>query len=461
MDGMPEEIMELIFSYLSPYKEYGVAACVCRRWHRIIEGMTKQLPCKFEQDLINAKIEWFGVAEGAQTTTLSPRTGQAVCYCDFTRSMYIFGGKSLFSSGAGFNDLLRLDMHSLLWQRPVVKGNIPTPKFGCSLDSYKHYLILFGGSYLPPSNTLHRGATEYSNDLHVYNVQSNEWKHKPFLSHECPAEIYMPKTCVISGHDDDELDVMLMYGGHFSSANLNTELNKDVWCLHLTTWIWVKQTLIGESSSEAFDLSKLTFNHLESTTYSSSVLALGLCPASKLPQVWLICRTGAAEWTVQSLVLSTDNPMLFSNINFHMPSLILGKTLIIFRSICSEQILPNFDTIMQPKYVRPKVDSLTKLNSSKNTTLTNNAVTTGTGSSSFVRSKIYMFLFDLSVVEYDGLVKCVSQLDSSGKLLPSFVGVGVASNVTAVMGRGEIILQSVVKSGKRSYMSLSLVRSAK
>ena len=454
MDELPEEILEAIFSHLSPYKEYGIVACVCKTWKRIIYGMSEELPFRFEQNILQGKIEWFSVVEGKQTTSVSPRTGQAVCYSDYARAMFIFGGKSLFSAGTGFNDLLKLDMHLLAWVRPIAKGAIPRPKFGCSLDSYKKYLILFGGSFLPPGNTLNRGTIEYSSDLHIYNLATGEWTYKPFLCEECPKEIYMPKTCIIDDHDDPDLDVMIMYGGFTSSVNV--EPNQDMWCLHLSSWLWEKQTIICENMAESFNISKTTFHRLNSNSYSSAVLVLGQSSIGFMPLVWTLCRTGVSEWTVQKLVISSNSSFLFSNINLYMPSLLLGKTLIVFRSTCSELVLPNMSKVCSPKVLHSNSDS------NMSTHANQHIGASPSNSVMPVRSKIFMYLLDLTEVETDGLVKCVSQLDNSvEKLLPSYVGLGISSNFTAVLGRGEIILHSTVKSGKRSYMSLSLVRGAR
>ena len=459
MESLPDEMLEVIFSNLSPYREYEIVACVCKRWQRLIFDMLKQLPILFEQNLKHGKIEWFSVEDGKQPVAISPRTSHSVCYSDYARSMFAFGGKSLLSIQCGFNDLLRLDLHLLSWQTIIPKGSIPPPKYGCSMDCYKEYLILFGGSYLPSTNTLHRSVKEFSNDLYIFNLEKSQWTHKLFLEEDCPNEVHLPKTCMIAGHYDDELDIMLMYGGYVNS--ISPEVNREVWCLHLSTWSWERQTLIGDISSETFSIEKITFNRLESKSYSAAVIALGQCPATKLPLLWLVCRTGAAEWTVQNLSLSPDPPLLFSNINSHMPSLILGKTLVVFRSTCSDQFMPNAQKLSQPKVLYSKFlndMAKKKLKYSENAAQNSNLVQRKV--SLAISSKVYMFLFDLSNVENDGIVKCVNQLEpTSAKLLPCFTGLGISSDLNAVIGKGEIVLQCAVKSGKRSYMSLSLLRS--
>lgn len=458
MDTLPEELLEKIFSYLSPYREYYVAACVCKAWNRILNGMIQYLPYKFEQDLKSGNIEWFSVVEGLQTTSVSPRTGHCICYNDYSRGLFVFGGKSVFGAGAGFNDLLQLDLQSLLWIRPIAKGSIPPPKYGCSLSSYKQYLILFGGSFLPPVNTLHRGVIEYSSDLHIFNIETHEWIYKPFLVAECPNAIYEPKTCIVTDQDDCELDILLMYSGIINSFEKRS--NTELWCFILSTWTWEKQIVIKEKEANPFELSKVSINQIKSSTYSSAVLVLGLSQETLLPLLWFMCKTGPAQWTVQKLELITDSPVLFTNINFDMPCLLLGKTLVVFRSTCLEQVIPSANEIKSPKCIFSKTVAKPTSKGVISSSLHSRHSLSTLSLQMPVRSKIYMFLLDLNLVETDRQVKCVPQIDHvTGKLDPSFIGSGITSSILAVIGKGEIILHSSVKSGKRSYMSLSIVRS--
>lgn len=43
MRELPEEVLEYILSFLSPYQEHKTAALVCKQWYRLIKGQ----PCPF------------------------------------------------------------------------------------------------------------------------------------------------------------------------------------------------------------------------------------------------------------------------------------------------------------------------------------------------------------------------------------------------------------------------------
>lgn len=40
MMELPEEVLEYILSFLSPYQEHKTAALVCKQWYRLIKGMS-------------------------------------------------------------------------------------------------------------------------------------------------------------------------------------------------------------------------------------------------------------------------------------------------------------------------------------------------------------------------------------------------------------------------------------
>lgn len=41
MVELPEEVLEYILSFLSPYQEHKTAALVCKQWYRLIKGMSR------------------------------------------------------------------------------------------------------------------------------------------------------------------------------------------------------------------------------------------------------------------------------------------------------------------------------------------------------------------------------------------------------------------------------------
>lgn len=53
---LPEEVLEYILSFLSPYQEHKTAALVCKQWYRLIKGRVRVL--------LQRKWEWARFAVG-------------------------------------------------------------------------------------------------------------------------------------------------------------------------------------------------------------------------------------------------------------------------------------------------------------------------------------------------------------------------------------------------------------
>ncbi|XP_076826181.1 F-box only protein 42-like [Clavelina lepadiformis] len=460
MDELPEEILEIIFSNVSPYKEYDTLSAVCKKWKRILNGMNKQLPINFENYVASGAIEWFKVEECSQSVVIAPRIAQVACYNDYTKSMFVFGGRSFSSSSSGFNDLIQLDLNSLTWMRPVVKGAVPPPKFNSVFESYKTYLILFGGSSLPPNNTLGRGSAKYTNDLYVYNIKSGTWTVKSFLPANCPPEMYLPQSCILMDDDDDSsMDTMVVYGGQ-KMALLN-QTNKELWCLNLETWVWQKQTLVGEPSPDSFfETSKSVICHLRLTAYSMALMILPHSPYTFC--AWLLFRSGWKEWTWKKIEILSGQYSPFFNLHQSIAQVQVGNKLVLFGNMCSEEYKPQLHKVSELRILKTSATTNVKtVRMKKNILNVMNSCSPGTSVHANTKG-LYIFLLDLQNIETENAVKWINQLDPiEQKLRPSFVGKEIPSNVTAVLGKGEIILHSAVKHGKKVCMSLYIVRGYK
>nr|CAB3260832.1 uncharacterized protein LOC100176102 [Phallusia mammillata] len=426
MECLPAEILETIVSYLSPYKEHNIAAMVCHKWNHVASEVATKLPLRLEEDLRSGIIKWTHV-NSDQTTTVTPRVGESVCYCDFTRSLYVFGGKCASNTMTGFNDLLKLDLHSLTWSRPIARGVFPPPKFGCCMQAYKRWLVLFGGSSLTPSNSLGRGSAEYSNDLHIYDTKTGSWKYKTFLQAESPPPLFLPSSCVLIDEDDPEMDLLAVYGG----TKMGLIRNEEMWCLNLTSLTWHKQVLNGAMPTKIFpDTSKGIFR-IKSQAYSMALLIID----RNLFGVWVLLRTGFNEWTYQAVEIAPSlkgySPKLnvISGRNFT----VVGETLVVLAH--TSDSLPD-DVPELTSHI-----SLPQRNSNN----------------SLLKNTLGLFLLDLKPFETDGMLQWVNQIDSSSKLLRNFVRNTSFSELHVIEGRGEVVLLGYRKLLKSSTMTLCTV----
>ncbi|MEQ2197843.1 F-box only protein 42, partial [Xenoophorus captivus] len=58
MAELPEEVLEYILSFLSPYQEHKTAALVCKQWYRLIKGVAYQCYHGFLRAVQEGNIQW-------------------------------------------------------------------------------------------------------------------------------------------------------------------------------------------------------------------------------------------------------------------------------------------------------------------------------------------------------------------------------------------------------------------
>ncbi|KAJ7397072.1 F-box only protein 42 [Pitangus sulphuratus] len=214
---LPEEVLEYILSFLSPYQEHKTAALVCKQWYRLIKG---------------------------------------ACYYDPNQSMYVFGGCTQSSCNAAFNDLWRLDLNSKEWIRPLASGSYPSPKAGATLVVYKDLLVLFGGWTRPSPYPLHQ-PERFFDEIHTYSPSKNWWNC--IMTTHGPPPMAGHSSCVIE-------DKMIVFGGSLGSR----QMSNDVWVLDLEQWAWSKPNISGPSPHPRGGQSQIVIDN-------ETILILGGC----------------------------------------------------------------------------------------------------------------------------------------------------------------------------------------
>lgn len=72
--------------------------------------------------------------------------------------LVLFGGYSCshdYEAEFNYNDVFTMNLCNLNWQKLDLKGNLPEPRYGHTMNVFKRRLYLFGGIY-------RSGATTYS-----------------------------------------------------------------------------------------------------------------------------------------------------------------------------------------------------------------------------------------------------------------------------------------------------------
>ncbi|KAA0711706.1 F-box only protein 42 [Triplophysa tibetana] len=269
MRELPEEVLEYILSFLSPYQEHKTAALVCKQWYRLIKG---------------------------------------ACYYDSNQSMYVFGGCTQSSCNAAFNDLWRLDLNSKEWIRPLASGSYPSPKAGATLVMYKDLLVLFGGWTRPSPYPLHQ-PERFFDEIHTYSPSKNWWN--------CIVTTQGPPP--MAGHSSSVIgSKMIVFGGSLGARQMSNE----VWVLDLEQWSWSKPIISGASPHPRGGQSQIVID-------VETLLILGGCggPNALLKDAWLL-HMSASTWTWEQVRVENEDhgaPELWCH-----PACKVGQCVVVF-----------------------------------------------------------------------------------------------------------------------------------
>ncbi|XP_062842461.1 F-box only protein 42 [Trichomycterus rosablanca] len=305
---LPEEVLEYILSFLSPYQEHKTAALVCKQWYRLIKGVAYQCYHGFLRAIQEGNIQWQSRTFPYPGTPISQRFSHSACYYDSNQSMYVFGGCTQTNCNAAFNDLWRLDLNSKEWIRPLASGSYPSPKAGATLVMLKDLLILFGGWTRPSPYPLHQ-PERFFDEIHTYSPSKNWWN--------CIVTTNGPPP--MAGHSSSVINnSMVVFGGSLGARQMSNE----VWVLDLDQWTWSKPAITGPAPHPRGGQSQIVIDN-------KTLLILGGCggPNALLKDAWLL-HIGATSWSWQQLRVENEEhaaPELWCH-----PACKVGECVVVF-----------------------------------------------------------------------------------------------------------------------------------
>ncbi|XP_060516603.1 F-box only protein 42 [Cylas formicarius] len=232
VEDLPEEVLEFILSFVSPYKDLHDCMVVSKKWRRCVLNVVKMKQRNLYKAINDFDIKWDRLTPVDMAPTITKRYSHTAVVHE--NSMYIFGGCTCAMTT--FNDLWRLDLSKRQWIRPLTMGTYPSPKACSSLIKYKNSLVLFGGWTYPPSYPLYQ-SWHLFNELHVYDIVANRWT--------CISTVNTPPP--VAGHSASVVgEWMIIFGGlQKPNTAVHCEKSNDIWKLNLETWTWHKQEVQG------------------------------------------------------------------------------------------------------------------------------------------------------------------------------------------------------------------------
>ena len=199
---LPNEIVEKIMSYLSPYGDLFDAKCVCHLWYRLISRICRQRVQNFSEAVRTGNLRIRRVTTKSRVSPL-PRFSHGCCIIG--TKMYVYGGCS--SSNTAFNDLYLLDLREGRWMRPRTSGSPPPPKECATVVVYDDRDIVIFGGWCQPARTGINSAAKFFDDLYIFNAISQSWSSPP-------VNLNGPRPCKRAGHGACAIGhKMVVFGG--------------------------------------------------------------------------------------------------------------------------------------------------------------------------------------------------------------------------------------------------------
>jgi len=286
---VPDEVLEHIFSFLSPYNDFKMAQLVTKRWNKVMLDVIALTRAHFARSVAERKIEWHHQPTNP-SPVISERHSHSATYTD--KSIYVFGGCT--PSSTTFNDLWKYDLASRQWIRPLALGTYPSPKACASLVAYNEQLVLFGGWSHPTPYPLHQAA-RFFKELHVYNPTNSRWAM--VIPHSVAGTLASPPG--LAGHAATMFGKdMVVFGG---SKGLGVSCD-DVWVLDCDEMCWRHEETVGSHPHARYGHSQLRLD-------PQHMLITGGCggPNMQFNDVWLLSM-GELPWRWQEMtILQPEN----------------------------------------------------------------------------------------------------------------------------------------------------------
>uniref|UniRef100_A0A672JGR5 F-box protein 42 n=1 Tax=Salarias fasciatus TaxID=181472 RepID=A0A672JGR5_SALFA len=272
MMELPEEVLEYILSFLSPYQEHKTAALVCKQWYRLIKGVAYQCYHGFLRAVQEGNIQWESRTYPYPGTPITQRFSHSACYYDSNQSMYVFGGCTQSSCNAAFNDLWRLDLNS--------KELLSISEAGATLVMHKDLLVLFGGWTRPSPYPLHQ-PERFFDEIHTYSPSKNWWN--------CIVTTHGPPP--MAGHSSSVIgSVMVVFGGSLG-ARVGSGPEQ---------WSWSKPPISGPSPHPRGGQSQIVIDDQRCSSWEA-------CGGPNLlKDAWLL-HMGAPPWRWQQLQVENED----------------------------------------------------------------------------------------------------------------------------------------------------------
>ncbi|KAI0980829.1 hypothetical protein GJ496_011719 [Pomphorhynchus laevis] len=259
--------LESIFLNLGIYRDFLNLSLVCRRWYHLVHRYARyrrsQLRSIFSNVTIKNADKYSRTckfkSEIIVPQSLHPYVRIHQSCCQWKNYIIMFGG-SYVGNDALFNDMWKFDITFYKWHRIQARKNIPSGRcraYLCPIYNNTHLLLYGGYSISARSSSTPGRELEFLQDLHIFDIQNNEWSEKPAGFGYIPVNSYDSSTCAVFVPKIDSLIVLSSSRPNDSAAD-NDQLpfvfnSTSVWGFSMSQCYWVKIETIAAPAVCLFD----------------------------------------------------------------------------------------------------------------------------------------------------------------------------------------------------------------
>ncbi|KAI1296868.1 F-box only protein 42 [Halotydeus destructor] len=316
INRLPNELLEYLLSYLTPYEDLEHCKWVCKRWKKLVEGARVTSKREFDSCLSSGKLQWSSFLPNSKAPPITGRSAHASCKVG--SKVYVFGGCT--PNHTTFNDLWVFHLSTRKWERKVTNGSLPQAKCYASMVHHDGHLILFGG-WTPtstPAPPFYVDGWKTYGTVHLYDIGSNCW-----IEQATTPSIW--SELGLSGHSATIIcsqygPLMLVFGGKSSRApglplqNADPPTNK-LSVLNLSTWTWSEPDLLNPEvmPSPRYGHSQEVVKAASNSAGVHHIIVAGGCsgPNNLKNDIWLLSYNDETNpycfWSQINLVSVSDN----------------------------------------------------------------------------------------------------------------------------------------------------------
>lgn len=346
IQDLPEEILEHILAFLSPYKDMDVAKLVSKQWYRLIQSIVRHKQRHFYDNLSSCNVSWTEVVKCCSSkpapkvnySHITERFSHSAAYLN--GSMYVFGGCT--STNTTFNDLWIFDLNNRQWVRPVAMGSYPSPKACATMVEYNGSLVLFGGWSHPIPYPLHQSA-HYFSELHIYNPVSNRWSH--ILSLGVEPEALGGHSASVAGH------LMIVFGG---SPRPGHGTN-NIWVFDFLKESWKLQPVSRNLKPDP------RYGQFQTTLDDKHILVMGGCIGPNRPynDLWMLSVLEEDPWQWTKITMEMQE-LAAPQIWCHAACRVLDRIVVVSKTTKPRQsrnIKPRIHVLKPPEKNKPSTST--------------------------------------------------------------------------------------------------------